>query len=589
MIQKLYLSLFFLLCFQTSYAQQDVFNLERCEAVESKLSVFDIAVDAKNQVWLATAKGIFKLSSFTEQEQITKGNIAYATATADGEVLVGLDNGNVVSGAKEPLFSEITKRKNDHITCMDFKDGELWVGTSTSGVYVYSITENKRIARYNAENSKLESDVINDILIDFKGSKWIATTEGVARLTEKGMKLYEKRTNITSLGMYIDDIWIAADGQFFIVNNKYRWVDVSLKKSMSKGKINDIAFDSKGRLYIASDRLVRYDLLEDTLCVYDKSYGFVDNPTLCLTADHNDNLWVGTQNDGLFRLTFSYNENFVDKMSAICHMEQEITCAGENMGALSVKVKGGTPPYKYKWNKSRARGEAPTNLPAGVYEVTITDSEGTQLTTSKQLDEPNKLDLKLVTRQRIKRKGAKNGSAVVEASGGTEPYTYKWDNGTTTAEAKKLPEGKIAVDVTDAKGCTASLMVDIQGEKLMPELEVSRISKGKTLPIKSLNFDADSTNFNRSSLIVLDEIVEFLEENPTIAIEVGGHTNNIPKDEYCDMLSTARAKAVAEYFYKNGISKKQISYKGYGKRNPISSNKTELGRKENQRVELKIL
>jgi outer membrane protein OmpA-like peptidoglycan-associated protein len=80
-----------------------------------------------------------------------------------------------------------------------------------------------------------------------------------------------------------------------------------------------------------------------------------------------------------------------------------------------------------------------------------------------------------------------------------------------------------------------------------------------------------------------------MDGHPRVHIEIGGHTNNIPPDEYCDRLSTARAKAVANFLYQKGIEQSRISYKGYGKRNPIASNRSAAGRRKNQRVEIKIL
>ena len=88
---------------------------------------------------------------------------------------------------------------------------------------------------------------------------------------------------------------------------------------------------------------------------------------------------------------------------------------------------------------------------------------------------------------------------------------------------------------------------------------------------------------------MLEELFEFLSENASIAVEIGGHTNNIPEHEFCDRLSEARAKAVANFIVSKGIDPKRVLYKGFGKRKPIATNKTKDGRLKNQRVEVKIL
>ncbi|MBK9733528.1 MAG: OmpA family protein, partial [Saprospiraceae bacterium] len=62
-----------------------------------------------------------------------------------------------------------------------------------------------------------------------------------------------------------------------------------------------------------------------------------------------------------------------------------------------------------------------------------------------------------------------------------------------------------------------------------------------------------------------------------------------PPHEYCDQLSTARAKKVAEFLYNRGISKSRVTFKGYGKREPLTDSTSAQGRQKNQRVEIKIM
>ncbi|HHM20538.1 MAG TPA: OmpA family protein [Bacteroidetes bacterium] len=128
-----------------------------------------------------------------------------------------------------------------------------------------------------------------------------------------------------------------------------------------------------------------------------------------------------------------------------------------------------------------------------------------------------------------------------------------------------------------------------QPDRILEELDRSKISKGTTIQIDQLFFKSDSFAITPPSYPVLDEIYHFLQANPDVRVEIGGHTNNIPTHEYCDNLSTKRAKAVADYLIGKGISRSRIQYRGYGKRKPLVSNSTRAGRKKNQRVEIKIL
>ena len=126
-------------------------------------------------------------------------------------------------------------------------------------------------------------------------------------------------------------------------------------------------------------------------------------------------------------------------------------------------------------------------------------------------------------------------------------------------------------------------------DKILEELDRSTIRRGQKIKIDQLYFEADTTDINVESYTVLNEVYDFLNDNPDIVIEIGGHTNGIPPHDYCDKLSKASAEAVAKYLIQKGIEDERIMFKGYGKRKPIASNSSEEGRKRNQRVEIKII
>jgi outer membrane protein OmpA-like peptidoglycan-associated protein len=87
----------------------------------------------------------------------------------------------------------------------------------------------------------------------------------------------------------------------------------------------------------------------------------------------------------------------------------------------------------------------------------------------------------------------------------------------------------------------------------------------------------------------LEEIYLFLKQNQNVTLEIGGHTNGLPSHDYCDRLSSARAKAVRDYLISKGINETRLTFKGYGKRRRIATDATVEGRTKNQRVEIKIL
>lgn len=117
----------------------------------------------------------------------------------------------------------------------------------------------------------------------------------------------------------------------------------------------------------------------------------------------------------------------------------------------------------------------------------------------------------------------------------------------------------------------------------------SDIRKGQTLRMDNILFEIDKSVIAKESYQPLNELLKFLSANTDIVIEVGGHTNGLCSDSFCDQLSASRAKVVAEYLAQRGIPRSRLQYKGYGRKMPVASNDTVEGRRKNQRVEIKIL
>lgn len=120
-----------------------------------------------------------------------------------------------------------------------------------------------------------------------------------------------------------------------------------------------------------------------------------------------------------------------------------------------------------------------------------------------------------------------------------------------------------------------------------PNLDtLTNVSKGQTIRIRSIVFTVNDTTLNRSSYVDLDKLNNFLKTNNNIIIEIGGHTNGLCDDSYCNSLSLRRARVVANYLIKHGTTAARLQVKGYGKTQPLSTIKNDP---LNQRVEIKIL
>lgn len=126
---------------------------------------------------------------------------------------------------------------------------------------------------------------------------------------------------------------------------------------------------------------------------------------------------------------------------------------------------------------------------------------------------------------------------------------------------------------------------------LLTELVPGKVFVGQKIRLDYLYFKADSVNLMSDSYKVLNELADYMKAYPKTVIEIGGHTNTVPPEDYCLQLSTQRAKAVQEYLISQGIPAARLQYKGYGKSDPIIAydKYNKEARLKNQRVEIKIL
>lgn len=126
---------------------------------------------------------------------------------------------------------------------------------------------------------------------------------------------------------------------------------------------------------------------------------------------------------------------------------------------------------------------------------------------------------------------------------------------------------------------------------LLKELDPGKLFVGQKIRLENLYFDTDSVNLNPDSYKVLDELADYMKAYPKTVIEIGGHSNTVPPEDYCMRLSIQRAKSVQEYLVAQGVPASRLQYKGYGKSEPIIAydKYNKEARLKNQRVEIKIL
>lgn len=115
------------------------------------------------------------------------------------------------------------------------------------------------------------------------------------------------------------------------------------------------------------------------------------------------------------------------------------------------------------------------------------------------------------------------------------------------------------------------------------------IEVGNKVILKNIFFDTNKSDIKDESKPELQKLIEFLSLNPTVHIEISGHTDNVGSDQLNKALSENRAKSVYQYLITNKVNAARLIYKGYGETEPIASNDTDEDRARNRRTEFKII
>jgi len=130
---------------------------------------------------------------------------------------------------------------------------------------------------------------------------------------------------------------------------------------------------------------------------------------------------------------------------------------------------------------------------------------------------------------------------------------------------------------------------DRQDFKLIrQDLQLTPLQTGQKMNLNNVFFERSKAVLLKSSLQQLKEVVKMMQLNPSMRVELHGHTDGIGDPDLNFKLSQARANAIKEYLISEGIVGSRITTKAFGGTQPIASNKFEATRKLNRRVEFVI-
>lgn len=206
------------------------------------------------------------------------------------------------------------------------------------------------------------------------------------------------------------------------------------------------------------------------------SQSICQGDTTTLEANGNyTNLWTGGSTQQQLTVTQGGNYQLIVTDNIGCkdtatqaiqqttlQVQASITNAncGNNDGAASLSVSGGSVPYSYQWPTGDTTASA-TGLTGGNYTVTITDNDGCGINYPVTIAAPGSLAVNIIT-MGTNCPNDSTGSAMAMVSGGTAPYSYQWQgSASTTDTANGFPAGQYQLMVTDSNGCVIVDTFDI--------------------------------------------------------------------------------------------------------------------------------
>lgn len=177
----------------------------------------------------------------------------------------------------------------------------------------------------------------------------------------------------------------------------------------------------------------------------------------------NSSYSLSDLNDALTSFNENYDNGTIDKGFLTCthtcnlNVDGEtnnVTCNGNNNGSIDITVTGAHGAVSYLWNDNNI-SEDRSGLAPGNYSVTVIDASSCKATASFIIEEPKALDISAIT-VNVTTVNGRDGSIDITVTGGTQPYSYKWNDGSTDEDRNDLSAGKYSVIVTDTNGCSAN-------------------------------------------------------------------------------------------------------------------------------------
>ena len=198
--------------------------------------------------------------------------------------------------------------------------------------------------------------------------------------------------------------------------------------------------------------------------------------------------------------------------------------------------------------------------------------------------------------------------SVIDTTGGVKPIVAKMEfyepstgerkafvvSDTTGSYSVSLPEPQAYAIEINASGYLYYLDIldysNMSGDEKIPQdFFLKKVEVGTKVVLDHVHFETGKAILRPESEDALNQVLRFLENNPSMRLEISGHTDNTGSLRINQKLSRDRAIAVVNYLVGKGIPQEMLESKGYADTQPVAENATSEGRTQNRRVEFKVL
>jgi outer membrane protein OmpA-like peptidoglycan-associated protein len=327
-LTKLLLFFTFLLFTFPVFAQKvdifDTYGLEKSMLLFGLVN--HITIDEDNVKWVATEGGLLRIEGDNAEifnvnnSEITSNRINVVEVDDSGNKWIGTYNKGLIKmdfGGHCTTFKLTNpERGESHLitSLLIDEQGNKWIGTKEGGLWV--LDQKGELTSYNPHNSLLQAYQINDLHLNDKGEKLIATDMGLYKRTKGIWDLKQNGKEITSLDIDSDkNVWLSVQTQeeHTIYKNNHL-VKHKLSDDFSF-QLGSIYLDRLNRLWATSNGLVKYENKKWVIYNADNSDLTVLRTTCLAMDEENDVLWIGTQANGIFTLNLKSEFEKADQLA----------------------------------------------------------------------------------------------------------------------------------------------------------------------------------------------------------------------------------------------------------------------------------